>query len=176
MIKKMFFFFFCFKLSVTLLLVQIGLLAGWSSPYIAFLTSPNSHIPITLNEASWIVSLLNAGRLIGAIFGALCVNYFGSKRTIFIISLPLIFGWLFIILADRVEWLYVSRFLGGIALGKTYSCFSLYLGEITDPSIRGATVVLGMRFSNVCARKRSRTNKSAVFDFSIASTVFITLR
>ncbi|XP_020284250.1 facilitated trehalose transporter Tret1-like isoform X2 [Pseudomyrmex gracilis] len=129
---------------VTLLLMQVGMMSAWSSPYVAYLTSPKSHIPMTMNEASWVVSLLNLGRLIGAFFGAVSVNYFGSKTTIFITCIPYALCWLFMIVANRVEWLYVSRFLGGIAFGKTYSCFSLYLSEIADPSIRGATVVLAM--------------------------------
>ncbi|CAL1684501.1 unnamed protein product [Lasius platythorax] len=131
-------------IGVTLLLMQIGMMMAWSSPYIAYLTSSKSHIPITMNEASWIVSLLNLGRLIGAISGSVAVNYLGTKTTILVTSLPMAFCWLFIIVADRAEWLYAARFLGGIGLGKTYSSFSLYLSEIADPTIRGALIVLAM--------------------------------
>lgn len=120
------------------------MMMAWSSPYIAQLTSSESHIPITMDMASWVVSLVNLGRLIGAVSGAIAVNYFGTKTTILITSLPIALGWLFIIVANRVEWLYTARILGGIGMGKTYGCFSLYLGEIADPSIRGALVVLGM--------------------------------
>ncbi|XP_018316127.1 facilitated trehalose transporter Tret1-like [Mycetomoellerius zeteki] len=131
-------------IGVNLLQLQMGLISVWSSPYIAYLTSPESHIPLTMDEASWVVSLLNLGRLIGAISGSVAVNYLGAKTTVFITSLPITLCWLFIIVANRVEWLYVARFLAGVSLGKTYSCFSLYLGEIADPSIRGALVVLAV--------------------------------
>ncbi|XP_011872005.1 PREDICTED: facilitated trehalose transporter Tret1-like isoform X2 [Vollenhovia emeryi] len=122
----------------------MGLIAIWSSPYIAYLTSRESHIPMTMTEASWVVSLLNLGRLIGAISGSVAVNYLGAKTTVFMTSLPITLCWLFIIVANRVEWLYAARFLAGISLGKMYSCFSLYLGEIADPTIRGALVVLAV--------------------------------
>lgn len=125
----------------------MGLISVWSSPYVAYLTSPESHIPMTMNEASWVVSLLNLGRLIGAISGSVAVNYLGTKTSIFVTSLPITLCWLFIIVANRVEWLYAARLLAGISMGKMYSCFSLYLGEIADPTIRGALVVLGTRFS-----------------------------
>ncbi|KAG5344324.1 TRET1 protein, partial [Acromyrmex charruanus] len=131
-------------IGVNLLQVQMGLISLWSSPYIAYLTSPESHIPMTMNEASWVVSLLNLGRLIGAISGSVAVNYLGAKTSVFITSLPITLCWLFIIVANRVEWLYVARLLAGISLGKMYSCFSLYLGEIADPSIRGALVALAV--------------------------------
>ncbi|XP_011158237.1 facilitated trehalose transporter Tret1 [Solenopsis invicta] len=131
-------------IGVNLLQLQMGLISVWSSPYIAYLTSPESHIPMTMDEASWVVSLLNLGRLIGAISGSLAVNYLGTKTTIFVTSLPITLCWLFIIVANRVEWLYAARLLAGISLGKMYSCFSLYLGEIADPTIRGALVVLAV--------------------------------
>lgn len=129
---------------VTLLQVQIGLMAGWSSPYIAYLTSPESYIPMTMTEASWVVSLLNLGRLFGGIIGSVFVNYFGSKTTILITSLPMALCWVCTIVANHVDWLYCARMLGGISLGMTYSCFSLYLGEVANAGIRGALVALGM--------------------------------
>ncbi|EFN64364.1 Sugar transporter ERD6-like 6 [Camponotus floridanus] len=129
---------------VTLSLIQVGIMGAWSSPYIAYLTSSKSHISVTMDEASWIVSLLNLGRPVGAILGSVAVNYFGTKTTILVSSLPMAFCWLFIMLADRAEWLYAARFLSGIGIGKTYSSFSLYLSEIADPTIRGALVFLAV--------------------------------
>nr|XP_012231536.1 PREDICTED: facilitated trehalose transporter Tret1-like [Linepithema humile] len=129
---------------VTLLLLQIGMMSSWSSPYVAQLTSPGSQIPMTMDMASWVVSLINLGRLFGAVSGAVAVNYLGTKTTILVTSLPIALCWLFTIVANRVEWLYAARFLGGVSLGKIYSSFSLYLGEIADPTIRGALVVLAM--------------------------------
>ncbi|XP_076278206.1 facilitated trehalose transporter Tret1 [Lasioglossum baleicum] len=131
-------------IGVLLLQAQVGFMAGWSSPYIGVLTSPESSFTITMVEVSWVVSLLNLGRLLGAFTGALCVNYFGSKKTILIISVPVFLCWLFVILATNVWWLYSSRFLGGLCLGMLYSSFSLYVAEIADPSIRGSLVGLAM--------------------------------
>lgn len=97
-----------------------------------------------MHEASWVVSLLNLGRLIGAVTGALSVNYLGSKTTILVTSLPMAVCWIFMIVANQVEWLYAARTIAGISLGMTYSSFSLYVGEIANPKIRGALVVLGI--------------------------------
>lgn len=99
---------------------------------------------MTMHEASWVVSLLNLGRLVGAISGSAAVNYLGSKTTVLVTSFPIGLCWVLTIAANRVEWLYVARSLAGVSLGMTYSSFSLYLGEIADPTIRGALVVLGM--------------------------------
>nr|XP_033330038.1 facilitated trehalose transporter Tret1-like [Megalopta genalis] len=131
-------------IGVSLLLAQFGFMGGWSSPYIADLTSENSSFTLSTAELSWVISLLNLGRLFGAFTGALCVNYFGSKTTLLIISVPIALCWLFVIVADNVWWLYMSRSFGGLSLGMVYSSFPLYLAEMADPSIRGALVSLSM--------------------------------
>lgn len=142
-------------------------MVGWSSPYIASLTSDGARFAVTMTEASWVISLMNLGRLIGAITGSLAVNYLGSKKTIFVTSIPLFLCWLFTILADRVEWLYAARFLGGISLGQVYSSFSLYLGEIADAKIRGALIFLGMIIRGNCPPdrfyRRAQTQRQAAF-------------
>ncbi|XP_076643475.1 facilitated trehalose transporter Tret1 [Halictus rubicundus] len=129
---------------VLLLQTQVGLMAGWSSPYIGLLTSPEASFTITMVEVSWVVSLLNLGRLLGAFTGSLCVNYFGSKTTLLIISVPIFLLWSFVIVATNVWWLYTARFLGGLSIGMLYSSFSLFLAEVADPNIRGALVAMSM--------------------------------
>ncbi|CAD1478319.1 unnamed protein product, partial [Heterotrigona itama] len=126
-----------------LLVTELGLMGSWSSPYIDYLMSPDAAFPITLTELSWVVSLLNLGRFFGAIGSGICIECFGSKTTVFITSVPISLAWLFIIVANSVEWLYVSRFSAGISLGMLHGCYSIYLGEIADPSIRGALIAFG---------------------------------
>ncbi|XP_017753404.1 PREDICTED: facilitated trehalose transporter Tret1-like [Eufriesea mexicana] len=127
---------------VYLLTTQLGLMCGWSSPHVHLLTGPNAPFPVTMSEVSWVVSLLNYGRFFGAIAGAVNINYFGSKAAVLISGVPGTLCWLFVIVANNVNWLYSSRFFGGICVGMTYSCYSLYVGEIAEPSIRGALVAL----------------------------------
>ncbi|XP_035735451.1 facilitated trehalose transporter Tret1-like [Vespa mandarinia] len=136
------------SVGVSLLLMQIGLLAGWSSPYIERLLTGKSIMVITVQEASLIVMFLNLGRLFGAFIGAIFVNLFGSKKTILICSIPMSLCWIFVIIADRIFWLYLGRIAGGIGMGMSYSCFSLYLGEIADSNIRGALVTIAMAGSS----------------------------
>ncbi|KAI4492990.1 hypothetical protein M0802_009760 [Mischocyttarus mexicanus] len=131
-------------IGIGLLLMQIGLLAGWSSPYIAQLLSGESIILITTQEASLIISFMNVGRIIGGILGAIFITYLGSRKTIVLCSIPISMCWIFIIIANNINWLYSARFFGGFYMGMCYNCFSLYLGEIADSNIRGALVVVGM--------------------------------
>ena len=125
-----------------MVLVQLGISSGWTSPYLARLTAPDSPLPLTLEEASWVASLLNLGRFTGAFVGAVSVGYLGSKRTMLLTLLPIGFCWVLTILADRAAWLYAARLCGGLGLGMTYSSFPLYLGEVALPEIRGSLVSL----------------------------------
>ncbi|XP_046739462.1 facilitated trehalose transporter Tret1-like [Diprion similis] len=125
-----------------LMLLTIGLKIGWTSPYTAQLMSEDSPLPLTSDEVSWVASLMNVGRLIGAIFGCIGVEWLGRKRTLTIVGFPILLAWICIIVADSVAWLYASRLLAGLSLGISFSSFPIFLGEISDPKIRGTLVTL----------------------------------
>ncbi|XP_066581522.1 facilitated trehalose transporter Tret1-like [Prorops nasuta] len=158
---------------VTLLLNQIGLSAGWSSPYVAKLTARDSPLVITFDEASWVVSLLNLGRLLGAIVGAVCVNYLGCKTSILITSLPMALTWIFTMVANRVEWLYIARLCGGIGMGMSYSNFPIYLGEVAHPKIRGMLMFLGM--CGMSAGNLLMSIMGAFLDMEISSAICLAI-
>ncbi|XP_048513379.1 facilitated trehalose transporter Tret1-like isoform X2 [Athalia rosae] len=125
-----------------LMLFVGGLILGWSSPYLAQLTAPDSPLPISTDEASWVASLVSLGRLFGAVIGAVSVQYLGSKNTLTLIGLPFIICWVSLIVANSVMWIYLARTAAGIGIGMAFSSFPLFLGEISSPSIRGALVTL----------------------------------
>lgn len=130
--------------AVGLLSLGVGLISGWTSPYIAKLTSPDSPILVSDSEASWIVALLSLGRILGAILGAISVSLVGSKRTALYASIPQLVGWALLLSVDSIYWIYASRILSGVCLGSFFVCFPLYIGEVSDPKIRGALVALIM--------------------------------
>ncbi|XP_012531349.1 facilitated trehalose transporter Tret1 [Monomorium pharaonis] len=127
---------------VTLLSISIGLAIGWTSPYLAQLTGEDPPFRVTYEEGSWIASLLPLGRLLGAVIGSLLLEFIGSKMSVLLTGVPIIFGWICIICATSPMWLYVSRIFSGISTGMMVGCYPLYIGEISAPSIRGALVCL----------------------------------
>lgn len=135
-----------------LLLFVCGTTAGWTSPYVAKLTAPDSPLPITLDQASWVASLVTFGRFMGPIPGAVSVSYFGGKMTMIIVGVPMIISWICMIAADTVVWLYVSRLISGVGVGMAFSSFPLFLGEISSTEIRGTLVsfaVSGLSIGNL---------------------------
>lgn len=66
---------------------------GWSSPAVNLLTSEGSPLPsgqITMNQASWVVSLEAAGALIGNMLIGYVAKQFGRKRPLHLFTIPLI--------------------------------------------------------------------------------------
>ncbi|XP_015127541.1 facilitated trehalose transporter Tret1-2 homolog [Diachasma alloeum] len=118
-----------------------GVETGWTSPSLAILLDPlKSPIPMTKSEGSWIASLLNIGRAAGSLIGAIDVELVGSKTSALHIGVVQLVSLVCLAEADTVIWLYASRFIGGVATGMFFISFPLYIGEISNPKIRGALV------------------------------------
>lgn len=64
-------------MKVSFAVLVTGLANGWTSPYLAQLTAPDTTLPLKLtdSEASWVASFLNLGRFAGAILGAVSQGY-----------------------------------------------------------------------------------------------------
>ncbi|XP_058123587.1 facilitated trehalose transporter Tret1-like [Anopheles ziemanni] len=116
--------------------------AGWSSPALPALRGPNSPVPVSPDEGSWIVSLLSIGSLFGPVICGLFVDRFGRRKVLLSSALPIAAGWLMIAFAQSVGMLYAARLLHGIGYGLAYSVTPIYLGEISSDAIRGSTGVL----------------------------------
>lgn len=116
----------------------VGLISGWTSPYLAKLTNQNSSsLIITEEEASWIASLINVTRPVGAIIATIIVSYIGAKKAVLLNAIPQALAWSCFLIKESVSWIYASRIISGIGLGMFYSSFPLYIGEISNPKIRG---------------------------------------
>ncbi|XP_055684814.1 facilitated trehalose transporter Tret1-like [Lutzomyia longipalpis] len=117
-----------------------GITIGWASPSIPLLQSDTSPLlsgPITEEEGSWINSIMCVGGLVGTIFFGWMGDYFGRKWSLYLVALPQIASYLLILIALDVEYLYVSRFLGGFGGGGVFVLVPLFVTEIAEDSIRG---------------------------------------
>ncbi|KAH0568393.1 facilitated trehalose transporter Tret1-like [Cotesia glomerata] len=125
----------------------VGLQGGWTSPFLSKLDAtinPNSELPITKSEASWIASLTSFAQTFGAMFGVILVYTIGSKQSTLITGIPMALSWACFLIIKSVPLIYVSRILSGLSLGLYQSAFVLYIGEISHPKIRGALVALSI--------------------------------
>ncbi|XP_014280108.1 facilitated trehalose transporter Tret1 isoform X3 [Halyomorpha halys] len=129
---------YLYTLAVTIGVFCGGAVIGWSSPALPELQSPNSTLPLTPDQGSWVGSLLAIGSFIGALPAGSVADLLGRKLTIMSLSVPLLISWSMIHFATSVNILYLARLLGGIGLGAICTTVPMYVSEIAEDSIRGA--------------------------------------
>lgn len=111
---------------------------GWTSPILPKMKSPDSHLVISSDDASWIASFALLGSIPGNVIAALLVDWVGRKVCLLIAGVPLTVSWVLIIVAWKPYILYIARFIGGVGLGVAYVACPMYIGEIADKEIRGS--------------------------------------
>lgn len=133
---------------VNLCSFSAGITYGWTSPILPKLNgsvdpenNPLNSGSLTTTEESWVASLLSLGSVIGPfIFGPLA-DRIGRRTALLFSAVPLSLHYIGAAFAREVWQLYISRFIGGIAIAAVYTIVPVYLGEITDAGIRGAVSV-----------------------------------
>lgn len=126
---------YTFSFPANMITFSFGSFIGWVASAIAHLMSAESSLgsgPITVEEASWIGSIICLGGILGAfLFGCVCAIT-GSKRALCLIAIPAVLHWLMIIFGKTVVSLYIARILAGCVGGAIQQCGLIYVAEITD--------------------------------------------
>ncbi|OWR41380.1 facilitated trehalose transporter Tret1 like protein [Danaus plexippus plexippus] len=128
-----------------------GMSMGWTSPVFPHLRSVNSPLaePPTLQQESWIGSLLVLGGLLGPLITVPLSNRIGRRYVIMISNIPLLLGWLLAGVASDLPTLYAARIMWGCATGMQFATVPLYIGEIAEDKIRGSLSALFLLFINI---------------------------
>ncbi|XP_075232456.1 facilitated trehalose transporter Tret1-like isoform X2 [Lycorma delicatula] len=114
-----------------------GMACGWAAPVMIRLQSNNSEIQITADEGSWVIASLEIGDIFTPIPAGFTSDRFGRKPVIWSIVPMYLIGWCLLIATRSYKMLIIARLIFGLCMGIIYSICPLYLGEITEPQIRG---------------------------------------
>lgn len=140
-----------FIFSGSLTKFSTGLIVGWSSPSLPKLKAADSPVPITSAQSPWVAGAMQLGTLPSVFLMAATVDVFGRKRGILFSAIPTIISWILIAQVTSFEALITARVIGGLGSGYGKIVIGTYIGEIAQPSIRGAlgtfmgiTYVLGV--------------------------------
>ncbi|KAF9407267.1 hypothetical protein HW555_012650 [Spodoptera exigua] len=123
----------------------LGYSLGWPAPVIARLQNPEQTIletPITVEQASWIVSTSFAGVLIGPYISGYLCNVIGRRPCLYIGAVFMIIGYIIMALAKHVAVIYVGRAVAGFGNGMLFVINLVYLGELASTRIRGTLLTL----------------------------------
>lgn len=94
-------YFNSISIAASLVSLSTGCVGGWSSPATpVLLNKTHSDFgirPLTLEEVSWVGSLINLGAFFGSIPAGYLSFKFGRKTCLLSLAWPIIIGWLFIL-------------------------------------------------------------------------------
>ncbi|VEN48439.1 unnamed protein product [Callosobruchus maculatus] len=154
-------FLYITAVTADLLIFAVGSGFSWTAPVFPILkkTDPNENPLgrlITPIEESWVASLYCLGAAIGPIFAGRLADKLGRKRTLIIVSFPMIVSLLILAFAQNIKIYYVTRLVMGITAGSAFNVLPMYLAEVSEVHNRGTTgclmtvfVVLGALMSFV---------------------------
>lgn len=105
--------------------------------------------PLTIDEASWISSIMCIGGAFATLFFGYTSEKFGRKLSLITLAIPTLIGWLFIEFGSNVVHLYIARFMGGFGGGGSFILVPVYVTEIADDNIRGVLGSLTVLSHNI---------------------------
>nr|XP_023025541.1 facilitated trehalose transporter Tret1-like isoform X1 [Leptinotarsa decemlineata] len=117
--------------------ISDGMNYGWSAPGIQVLKREDSPIHLEANDYIWLESVYIIGGIAGLPVTIFAVDRIGRKWCILFSATVSVISWLLIGLADRVEYLYVARFMVGLSGDVAFVAAPMYIAEIADEKIRG---------------------------------------
>lgn len=79
---------------------------------------------------------------LGSFLSGFLQERFGRKRCMICANIPSIFGWIMLYFTNSRETLYTSSVLMGLSIGFSEAPILSYVGEITEPRLRGSMAAL----------------------------------
>ncbi|XP_042884241.1 solute carrier family 2, facilitated glucose transporter member 8-like [Penaeus japonicus] len=121
---------------------SLGATLPWPSPALSSMAENNAtlvgtEIVLTSAEMDMTGSLVSLGSLVGAWVAGWMVSVLGRRRSLQVISVPYLLGWLCNALSPNAPVLLTARFVLGLACGATTVAASSYIMELADVSVRG---------------------------------------
>ncbi|XP_038119209.1 facilitated trehalose transporter Tret1 [Culex quinquefasciatus] len=99
--------------------------------------APDEFLHFTPAQASWFGSVAYICQPIGSVLSGIILEPLGRKRSMILVNIPHIIGWLMLHFAGSLEEMYIAAILLGLGVGFMEAPIVTYVGEICQPSIRG---------------------------------------
>ncbi|XP_046662905.1 facilitated trehalose transporter Tret1-like [Homalodisca vitripennis] len=137
------------SLTFSLLSFTIGFVIGMSTIVIGALR--NDHSPLGMNEteASWFGSLAYVVQPLGCGASAILQDVLGRKKCLMAVNILNLIAWIIIYFATRTAYLFIAQTIMGIAMGFLEAPVLSYIGEITQPRLRGVLTSFSGIFFNL---------------------------
>ncbi|CAG9860746.1 unnamed protein product [Phyllotreta striolata] len=117
--------------------VTDGFFFSWTSPFLEEIMSNYDLYHVTEQQASWLNTIYPLGMIIACPMFSILSDRIGRKRTYILAVIPQISSWILTIFASNAYYFYASRLLAGFSASCYFSVLPNYIGEITNPKVRG---------------------------------------
>lgn len=126
----------------------LGTILSWPSPALPKILAGEAGIHLATEEISWMVSSMSVGNVVSPLVAARIMDSVGRKHTLIYFNTLPVLSWT-LMLNARATWvLYVARFLAGLWYGLVLTVLAVYIGEISEASIRGSlTSITNLMFN-----------------------------
>ncbi|KAK4875749.1 hypothetical protein RN001_012171 [Aquatica leii] len=178
------FFLYVSACAANLTAFACGLAIAWTSPVIPKLNGnvePENNplpIPLTLEQESWVGSLLPLGAIFGPFAAGMFIDKIGRKKTLLVSILPLIIAFDMAVFINNVNLFFLMRFLCGLSIGGIFTVLPIYVAEIAEIAVRGTLgsfLALFVCIGILCSYSIGPYVSLKVFNIlcSIVPTVFV---
>ncbi|XP_037300888.1 facilitated trehalose transporter Tret1-like, partial [Manduca sexta] len=106
-------------------------------------------LSLTETQASWFGSISYLTQPFGALLSGPIVDYFGRKKANFLVNIPHLVAWVLMYFAWDLPTLFIANALLGLGTGVMEAPINSYVGEISEPSIRGALCTVTQLFTSI---------------------------
>ncbi|KAI5645796.1 sugar transporter domain-containing protein [Phthorimaea operculella] len=135
-------------LALDLLLVGLGMSISFVTMVLPEVLDAKEGVSLTKKQASWFGSMAFLCQPLGSLFSGPVLDYFGRKRALLVVNAPHLVAWLLMHYAWDVPSLFVANALLGIGTGFMEAPSVTYVGEISDPALRGILTTLTNSFTS----------------------------
>eukprot|EP00088_Acartia_fossae_P070061 TRINITY_DN9288_c0_g1_i5.p1 TRINITY_DN9288_c0_g1~~TRINITY_DN9288_c0_g1_i5.p1 ORF type:complete len:483 (-),score=53.19 TRINITY_DN9288_c0_g1_i5:85-1533(-) len=119
-----------------------GFSVSLSSYAVPQMLQATNGVQFTDEETSWFASIMALGSVTGALYGGYVADKIGRKKSLILDCLGLILSYVIIGVSNNFPIILFGRFLSGHFGGSNMVTSSIFVGEISHPSIRGFTGTL----------------------------------
>ncbi|CAH0596285.1 unnamed protein product [Chrysodeixis includens] len=135
-------------LALDFLLIGLGLSISFVTMVLPEVLDAKEGLSINNKQASWFGSMAFLCQPLGSIFSGPLLDHFGRKKALFLVNIPHVVAWLLMYYAWDVPSLFIGNALLGIGTGIMEAPSVTYVGEISDPSVRGILTTLTNGFTS----------------------------
>ncbi|XP_038207397.1 facilitated trehalose transporter Tret1-like [Zerene cesonia] len=136
-------------MSPNLLLLNLGMAISFATIALPDLLNAKEGLSLDETQASWFGSLSYLTQPAGALLSGPLVDFFGRKKGTFLVNLPLLFAWTLMYFAWNLPSLFIANGLLGFSTGIMEAPINSYVGEISEPSVRGAFCSITLLFTSL---------------------------